>query len=134
MNVVLLGMAMLVSSTGSSALPEPARSAAAPSIFSFELRERTNLPRGPLTEWSGSRRARGLVPSAAARRPKWSRMDRIIAVAAGGSIGWVLGGTIGYAVTPKRGPYDDTSGLKGMIIGAPIGAVVGALIGYRLTK
>ena len=31
-------------------------------------------------------------------------------------------------------PDDDTSGLRGMMIGAPIGAVIGAVVGYRLTK
>ncbi len=47
---------------------------------------------------------------------------------------WFAGAAIGFAVTPKRGPYDDTSGLKGALIGAPIGAVSGGRTGYWLTK
>jgi len=47
---------------------------------------------------------------------------------------WVVGGAIGYKLTQTSNPDDDTSGLKGVIIGAPIGAAVGACFGYRLTK
>jgi len=128
MNGLLLGVAMLVSSTGASPPLEPSRAAVVPAIFSFDLQ-------ASAFESLGLRRERRLsrsVQATSARR--FSKADRVIAVAAGVSIGWVVGGAIGYAVTPKRGPDDDTSGLKGVIIGAPIGAVVGALIGYRLTK
>lgn len=136
MNGILLGVAMLVSSTGASATLDPPRAAVAPAIFSFALPESASrdLPSGLLKESFGPRRERGLVRPAQATSGTHSNVDRIIAVAAGASIGWVVGGGIGYAVTPKRGPYDDTSGLKGLLIGAPIGGVVGALIGYRLTK
>jgi hypothetical protein len=137
MNGILLGVAMLVSTTGAAPTLEPPGPAAAPVNFTFELPERASrdlLSRRFLKELSGPRRERGLVPSAQATSAKRSKVDRIIAVAAGLSIGWVVGGGIGYAVTPKQGPDDDTSGLKGVLIGAPIGGVVGALIGYRLTK
>jgi uncharacterized protein (DUF2062 family) len=105
-----------------------------PAIFSFELPETASrdLPSSLLTE--SFRPEGGWVRSAQATSAKRSRVDQIVAVAAGVSLGWVVGGGIGYAVTPKRGPHDDTSGLKGVLIGAPIGAVVGALIDYRLTK
>jgi RsiW-degrading membrane proteinase PrsW (M82 family) len=59
---------------------------------------------------------------------------RAIAVGAGAGIGFMAGARVGYAVTPKRGPDDDTSGLKGVMIGAPIGAVLGAVLGWLLTK
>jgi hypothetical protein len=124
MNGLLLGMAMLASSTATSPTPGPPYFAAAARMVSFEVQQ------------AAPRRLRqsALLQSATAVKPRHSKVDRIIAVAAGVSIGWVVGGGIGFAVTPKRGPYDDTSGLKGMMIGAPIGAVAGALLGYRLTK
>ena len=138
MNGILLAVAMLASSKGASPTLETSRAVVAPPVFSLELPESAfalgDLPRGLLDESPGRRRERGLVRFAHARSAKHSKVDRIIAVAAGVSIGWVVGGGIGYYVTPKRGPYDDTSGLKGMIIGAPIGAAVGALLGWRLTK
>ncbi|HJR58358.1 MAG TPA: hypothetical protein VJ813_03125 [Vicinamibacterales bacterium] len=135
MTGLVVGVAILVSSAGAPPAPELPRPAVASAIFSFELPERVSrdLPRGLLWESSGPPRERGLV-RAQAPSAKRSKVDQIIAVAAGASIGWVVGGGIGFAVTPKRGPYDDTSGLKGMIIGAPIGGLAGALIGYRLTK
>jgi hypothetical protein len=116
---------MLVSSAAGGPPPGRLYVAITPGIFSVEFQN--GAPRD-------LRRESSPVRSPAAARTRHSRVDRIIAVAAGVSIGWVVGGGIGYAVTPKRGAYDDTSGLKGMIIGAPIGAVAGALLGYRLTK
>jgi hypothetical protein len=133
MTGILLGAAMLVSAAGVT--PEPPRAAVVPPIFSFELPEGASRDlTGVLVTESFRPRERGLVRSAQAATTKRSKVERVIAVAAGASIGWVVGGAIGYAVTPKRGPHDDTSGLKGVLIGAPIGGVVGALIGYRLTK
>ena len=135
MDTMLLGMLMLVSATDASPALECRRAPVAPVTFSFELTDTA------LRDWAGGlstapepQRRPGLGRSPQATSTKRSRVDRIIAVAAGASIGWVVGGGIGYAVTPKRGPYDDTSGLKGVMIGAPIGGVVGALIGYRLTR
>jgi hypothetical protein len=136
MNGILVGVAMLVSATGASPGLEPPPAAVAQAMFGGELLASASrdLPGGLPRDSSGPRRERGLVRSAQATSAKRSKVERIIAVAAGASIGWIAGGGIGYAVTPKRGPDDDTSGLKGVLIGAPIGGVVGALIGYRLTK
>lgn len=134
MNGIVVGVAMLVASAGTSAALEPPRPEVAPVIFRFELPESVSRDQPRLRKPSGPRPGRGLVPAAQAPKAKRSKVDQIIAVAAGASIGWIVGGGIGFAVTPTRGPYDDTSGLKGMIIGAPIGGVAGALIGYRLTK
>lgn len=136
MNALLLGVAMLVASTGASPALEPPRAAIRPVSFSFEVPESAlrDVRGNFLRESFGPRRDRGRLPAAQAARSSRSRVVQIIAVAAGATIGFVAGGRIGYAVTPKRGPHDDTSGLKGVMIGAPIGAVAGALIGYRLTK
>jgi hypothetical protein len=48
----------------------------------------------------------------------------------------------GYHAAAERQPHggnrdtcdDGTSGLTGIVIGAPIGAAVGAILGYQLTK
>ena len=135
MDTILLGMLMLVSATDASPALERRRAAIAPVTFSFELTESASRDwAGGLSTASEPQRRRGLRRSPQATNTERSRVERIIAIAAGASLGFVVGGRIGYAVTPKRGPYDDTSGLKGVLIGAPIGGVVGALIGYRLTK
>ena len=135
MNGILLGLALLASSTGASATLDPPHAALAPAMVRFELPPTVSRDRtGHLRESFVLQRDRQTARSAKPRRANRSRVDRIIALAAGASIGWVVGGAAGYAVTPKRGPYDDTSGLKGVVIGAPIGGVVGALIGYRLMK
>jgi hypothetical protein len=136
MSGMLFGVLMLVSSAGTSpdVLSPPA--AAERADFTYELPERTtrDLPGGLLKDLSRPGPERGLAGSAQAMGAKRPKVDRILAVAAGACLGFVTGGRIGFAVTPKRGPYDDTSGLKGVMIGAPIGGVVGALIGYRLSK
>ena len=59
---------------------------------------------------------------------------RALVIGAGAGAGFIGGARVGWAVTPKRGPYDDTSGLKGVMIGAPIGAVLGAVLGWHVTK
>jgi len=136
MDGILLSVCMLVSTTGALPALAPPRAAVLPAILDFELPEGQpcDLRGDRLTVSAGPTRERRLVRSAQATTGKRSRTERIIAVAAGVSIGWVVGGGIGFAVTPKRGPHDDTSGLKGMMIGAPIGATAGALLGWRLTK
>lgn len=128
MNGLLLGVAMLVSSTAAAPPPEVARAPVALVTFTF------GLPATVPESTGFSRERRGSASLSSTTRKRFSKMDRAIATAAGICLGWVGGGAIGFAVTPKRGPYDDTSGLKGMIIGAPIGAIAGGLIGYRLTK
>ena len=137
MNELLLGAAMLMATMGAAPALERPGEAVLPPTFAFDAfpESRSRRPAGDLlVEWSGPVRERAWGHSAQAARGKRSRVDRIIALAAGVSIGWMVGGGIGFAVTPKRGPHDDTSGLKGMMIGAPIGAAAGALIGWQLTK
>ncbi|HVL66547.1 MAG TPA: hypothetical protein VM364_04710 [Vicinamibacterales bacterium] len=66
-----------------------------------------------------------------ARVSRFSKTERIIAVAAGASLGWFIGAAIGWKATETN---DDVTGLRGVVIGAPVGAAVGAFIGYKLTK
>ena len=68
------------------------------------------------------------------RAKKFSPTDRVIAVAAGVAVGWIIGGAIGFKATSTSNPYDDTSGLKGVMIGAPIGGAAGGILGYWLTN
>ena len=78
---------------------------------------------------------RGTLPPVQSKPGKrFSPTDRVIAVAAGVAVGWVAGGAIGYKLTDNPdNPDDDTSGLRGVIVGAPLGAAVGAILGWRLT-
>jgi hypothetical protein len=123
MNGILVGLAMLVSSTAGSPPIETPRAVVAPAVFTFDL------PASAVTR--DAQRVRPAQPSKAKR---FSTTDKIIAVAAGVSVGWVVGGGIGFKLTSTSNPDDDISGLRGVIIGAPIGAAVGAILGYRLTR
>ena len=128
-NGMVLGMAMLVSSTGAGSSLQPSRAAAAPSIFTFDL------PDGAVRPREGFHRPRASATQQPTTTKRHSKTERIIAVVAGVSLGFVLGGTIGGYVTGNRdNPDDDTSLLRGVVIGAPIGAVAGGLLGYHLTK
>jgi hypothetical protein len=71
-------------------------------------------------------------PTAASPPARFSKTDRVVAIAAGAFLGFWGGARLGYAVTAND--RDDTSGLRGVVVGAPVGAVVGALVGFRLTK
>ena len=139
MNGIILGIAMLVSSTGVSPATETSPPVAMPSAINFELPVETTTPRrassGMADERSRPVWQRGVLPRTQASRPKkFSTTDRVIAVAAGVAVGWVVGGVVGYAATANHdNPDDDTSGLRGVIIGAPIGATAGAILGWRLT-
>ena len=104
----------------------------APSAFTF------NLPDAPATSlreqsrpvWQPTSFARVQGPTEKRLNPAL----RALVVGAGAGLGFMAGARVGWEVTPKRGPYDDTSGLKGVMIGAPIGAVLGAVLGWHLTK
>ena len=138
MNGIVLGVAMLVSSTGVSPAVETSRTTSVPAAFTFDLPDDAatsrNLPHGLLNEQSPPMWRRRLQPAQAATAKRFTRTDRIIAVVAGTCIGWVAGGTIGFRIAQKPRDDDAVSGLRGVMIGAPIGAVVGAVIGYRVTK
>ena len=129
MDGILFGMAILVSSAGSPAVEMPR---VAPSAFTFNLPDAaaTSLREQSRPVWQRPSVARVQGTTAKRLNPTL----RAIAVGAGAGIGFLAGGRVGYEVTPKRGPYDDTSGLKGIMIGAPIGAVLGAVLGWHLTK
>ena len=127
---MLSGIALGIAIAASTASPVADRSQAPErrAVFTYDLSHlalpsrRPDSMRWPTPAWTST--------------PKpHSKMDRIIAVAAGTSLGFVLGGTIGGHLTENRdNPDDDTSALRGIMIGAPIGAVLGGLTGYWLTK
>ncbi len=128
MTGIVLGVAMMISSTGVSPAPETSRATVAPAVFTFDL----PAPNRFLTEpsWGRGSLARAQVKTA----KRLSTTDRIIAVAAGVAVGWIVGGAIGYKLTQSSTWDDGTSGLKGVVIGAPIGATAGAILGWRLTR
>ena len=115
----------------SAAVPAVETPRLAPAAFTFQL---PDAAAAPLREPS-----RPVLQRASTARvqdaPKRSNtVLRALAAGAGAGIGFMVGARVGWEVTPKRGPYDDTSGLKGVMIGAPIGAVLGAVLGWHLTK
>ena len=67
--------------------------------------------------------------------PRFSKVERAIAIGAGAVIGFYGGAAVGWKATDNpSNPNDDTSGLRGVIVGAPVGAVVGAVLGAVLTR
>lgn len=136
MHGLLLGVALMVSATQGFPAAGPLSAAAAPVVFHFELPENSSRrqPSDRLKDSENLRYESGAERFTQGARPKRSKVERILAVAVGASVGFVVGARVGFEVTPTRGPYDDTSGLKGAFIGAPIGAGTGALLGYWLTR
>ena len=130
MDGMLFGMAILVSSSAGSPAVETPR--VAPSAFTFNLPDvaHPSLREQPRPVWqsTSARRVQGTTAK------RLNPALRAIVVGAGAGAGFLAGARVGWEVTPKRGPYDDTSGLKGVMIGAPIGAVLGAVVGWHLTK
>ena len=129
MNGIVLGMAMLAASNAGVPAAEMPR--VAPSAFTFNLPDAAaSSPEQSRPVWQSP----SFAPTQGTTTKRFSTTHRIIAASAGASIGFLVGARVGYAVTPKRGPYDDTSGLKGVMIGAPIGAVLGAVLGWHVMK
>ena len=139
MNGMVVGVMMLVSSMGGTSLETSRPNLVLPALTS-ELLVDTTMSRSArhdvLNDRSGQQWQRGPVsPSQARSSKRFSKTERIIGVAVGAFGGFYLGGAIGYYATQCKNCDDDgTSGLKGVVIGAPIGAVVGAILGYRWTN
>jgi hypothetical protein len=138
MNAMVLGIAILASSTAVSPTLEPSRDTVVRTVITFDLPDRA-LPSHNSRHALLNNRPRlfservSLQPPQAPKR--FSKTDRIIAIVAGVCGGWLAGGAIGYVATSNwDNPDDDVSGLRGVVIGAPIGAAIGAYIGYRLTR
>lgn len=136
MDAVLLGLALTLASGSAPATVHA--SDPAPRALRVAL-ERPVLPRiaerGSSTSRQQINRPIGSAARAqATKTKKFSPTDRVIAVAAGVAVGWVVGGAIGFKATSTSNPYDDTSGLKGVMIGAPIGGAAGGILGYWLTN
>ena len=124
----VFGVALLVSSAAASPAAETSVAGAAPLAVDF------SVPLDPVTVRYQPQWARAAAPRAQPKTKKFSPTDRVIAVAAGVAVGWVIGGAVGFKATSTSNPYDDTSGLKGMMIGAPIGGATGGILGYWLTN
>ena len=131
MNGMALGLAMLVSSSAGSPAVETPRMA--PSAFTFNLPDVAATSPRELSRpvWQRSSSSARVQDTTAKRL---NPIYRAILVGAGAGAGFYAGARVGWAVTPKQGPYDDTSGLKGVMIGAPIGAVLGAVLGWYVSK
>jgi hypothetical protein len=137
LNGVVLGVALMVSS-GMPPAEQSVRSTTVPPRFTITLPEaapvvpsRRILDGQSLDVW----RSASFQPAPAKPAKRFSKSDRIIATIAGGVGGWFGGAMIGYYSTANfDNPNDDTSGLKGVMIGAPIGGAVGAILGYWLTN
>lgn len=128
MHGIVIGVALMISTTGVSPVPETSRPTLAPAAFNFDLPAPDRFLEKP--SW----RRGSPAPPQVKTTKRVSTTDRIIAVAAGVAVGWVVGGAIGYKLTQSSTWDDGTSGLKGVIIGAPIGAATGAILGWRLTQ
>ena len=138
MDGIVLGLALLVLPKLTLPAPEAPRSVTAPSRFgqyfvSDAMAALRPLP-DPATNAGTVWRRELSPPRQSAPAKRFSKTERVIAVAAGVSLGWVVGGTIGGKLTESSNRDDDTSPLKGIMIGAPIGAVAGGMIGYRLRR
>ena len=72
----------------------------------------------PVWQSTSSARVQGTTPK------RLNTTLRAIAVGVGAGMGFMAGGRVGWEVTPSGDLNDDTSGLKGVMIGAPIGAWV----------
>jgi hypothetical protein len=124
MTGLVLGVAILVSSSGLPRVIDTPRPAIVPTTFTFRL------PDDALTSRKLPARFQAAQPP-----KRYTKTDKVIAIAAGAVGGFLTGGYIGGLITENRdNPDDDTSVLKGIVIGAPIGAVIGAFIGHKLTK
>ena len=124
----VLGAAMLVSSAAVTPDLQSPRPRLAPAAYTFDL------PSPEQSRWRA--RPKRLRRSQTTTVRRHNTTDRIIAVAAGATIGFFAGGIIGGKITDrsKENPDDDVSVLKGIMIGAPIGAVAGGILGWRLTR
>ena len=128
----------MISSTGVSPALETSRAAVAPAAFTFDFPGDAGtsriVPRRFATDPSRAWRSQPSARAQSAPARRFSLTERIIAVGAGLTVGFLVGGTIGGKLTESDNPDDDTSVLKGIMIGAPIGGAVGAILGWRLTK
>ena len=137
---IVLSLALLASTTGGGTTPASPRQTVPPTVFTFALPPGTAAPSHVIKaarhhEARPSWHAATSSSSQASAPKRFTKTDRVIAVVAGVAGGWLAGGAIGYYSTANwDNPNDDTSGLKGMIIGAPIGGAVGGILGYWLTK
>ena len=139
MTGAVLGLAILFSSLEVAPTMRTSPATLASAVFAFEP-PAASVPSTNLRQPLGSAELRspwqrGSLQSSHSRTSRFTKTDKVIAIAAGIAGGWIAGGYIGGAITNNYdNPDDDTSVLRGIMIGAPIGAVLGAIIGHRLTR
>jgi hypothetical protein len=137
MTGMVLGVAILISSSGVARAQEMQPALRPAVVFSFELPDAlvSSTNEGRLNEQRPLWQRGSVVPAPSKSRGQFTKTDKVIAIAAGIAGGWIAGGYIGGAITNNYdNPDDDTSVLRGILIGAPIGAVVGAIVAHKLTK
>ena len=119
MDGMLLGIAMLVSSTVGSPAVQPVRAAIVPTTFTFELSAVRPEPPRPV-----SRRAAFQIAKAPRAKPA-AKTERMIL---GFLIGTIAGAALGQAVASGDGE------LAAVRITVPVGGLAGALIGYSMGR
>jgi hypothetical protein len=135
MTGMVLGVMVLASTMAVSPAVETPRVTVAPAAFTFDLPARAVAPRNlPRRLEHRQWRSASFAPAQTPTAKRFTRTEKIIAIAAGVSVGWIAGGMIGARIADKGIDDDGVSALKGVLIGAPIGAALGAYIGHRLTK
>jgi hypothetical protein len=138
MNGIVLAVAVLALSSGAEPTVGPPHHALGPLTISFDLPDAIALP--PVQRHFGEQvrqvwQQRPLRAVQASTPQRSSRTARVIGIVGGAALGWIVGAGIGFYATSDWDKDDDgTSGLRGMMIGAPIGATVGAILGWRLTR
>lgn len=129
MTGLALGLTAIVSTFGAPAVTQTPHAPVTPTVLTINIAE---VPAtAPDVIRLPNSRPRALA--ATARRP--SKLERVVAIGTGATLGFFAGGIIGGKLTENRdNPDDDTSAIRGIVIGAPIGAVLGGLTAYWLTK
>jgi len=128
MNAVIAGLLFVTSTLGGSPGLQPVERQITPAT-TLTLREAAARPDIPDAAQLG---VRGQPQGRASR---FSRIERAIAIGAGTVIGFYAGAAVGWRATADPSNRDDdTSGLRGVMIGAPLGAVAGAVIATVLTR
>jgi hypothetical protein len=133
---MILGAALMVSSVGlAPAALEGPRPTIVPVTFTYTLPEPAapsplrNALAAPGPLWD-----RAPFQPAPAPAKRFSTTERIVITAVSALAGFYGGGLVGYAVAQDDKDDDGTSGLPGVMIGAPIGAAAGAIVAWKLTK
>ena len=128
MDAMIAGLLLVTSTLGVAPTVDPVESRTR-SAATLTLREAAARPNIRVVRQLAAEPARN------ERKPRFSKIERAIAIGAGTVIGFYSGALVGWTATDNpSNPNDDTSGLRGVVIGAPLGAVAGAVLGAVLTR